>query len=181
MTGASSRSERAVTLLAELLPEYDVRERHSVELGSVPADRALMAARDVTLGELPLARVLFRLRGLPAPSTRPLLEVEGFSVLAEEPGREVVVGAIGRPWTPRGGLRRDVDFRSFAEPGYAKIAFNLLVEHETLSTETRVLATDAGSRRRFRAYWLVVRPFSGLIRRLGLRAARRRALSAESG
>lgn len=35
--------------------------------------------------------------------------------------------------------------------------------------------TDARSRRRFRAYWLVVRPFSGLVRRSWLAAARRRA------
>jgi hypothetical protein len=40
-----------------------------------------------------------------------------------------------------------------------------------LSTETRV----AGGGLRFRAYWLVVRPFSGLIRRRWLIAAAKRA------
>ena len=44
-----------------------------------------------------------------------------------------------------------------------------------LETETRVFLTDAPSRRRFAAYWLVIRPFSGLTRRLWLRAAKRRA------
>jgi hypothetical protein len=44
-----------------------------------------------------------------------------------------------------------------------------------LETETRVFLTDRSSRRRFRAYWLVVRPFSGFIRRRWLRAAKRRA------
>ena len=44
-----------------------------------------------------------------------------------------------------------------------------------LETETRVFLTDAAARRRFGAYWLVVRPFSGLTRRLWLRAAKRRA------
>jgi len=34
-----------------------------------------------------------------------------------------------------------------------------------LSTQTRVLATHARTRRVFAAYWLVVRPLSGLIRR----------------
>lgn len=47
-----------------------------------------------------------------------------------------------------------------------------------LSTETRVWLTDARARRRFRAYWLVVRPFSGLVRRSWLAAARRRAEAA---
>jgi hypothetical protein len=34
-----------------------------------------------------------------------------------------------------------------------------------LSTETRVHATDAATRRAFRRYWLLVRAGSGLIRR----------------
>jgi hypothetical protein len=46
-----------------------------------------------------------------------------------------------------------------------------------LSTETRIAATDARARRRFAAYWLVVRPGSGLIRRLWLRAVKKRAES----
>jgi hypothetical protein len=44
-----------------------------------------------------------------------------------------------------------------------------------LETETRIYLTDAAARRRFGAYWLMIRPFSGLIRRLWLRAAKRRA------
>jgi hypothetical protein len=42
-----------------------------------------------------------------------------------------------------------------------------------LSTETRVLAVDAAALRAFRRYWLVVGPFSGLIRRRWLQAAAR--------
>jgi hypothetical protein len=45
----------------------------------------------------------------------------------------------------------------------------------SLSTETRVHVADPESRKRFRRYWFVVRPFSGLIRIQLLRAARRRA------
>jgi hypothetical protein len=35
--------------------------------------------------------------------------------------------------------------------------------------ETRVALTDEQSRRRFRRYWLLIGPFSALIRRLALR------------
>jgi hypothetical protein len=42
-----------------------------------------------------------------------------------------------------------------------------------LETETRVTCGDVASRRKFRLYWLLVRPFSGLIRRLMLRAIRK--------
>ncbi|MEP7335602.1 MAG: hypothetical protein ABI717_07460, partial [Actinomycetota bacterium] len=63
----------------------------------------------------------------------------------------------------------------FAEPGYAKMAFNFRLEDRVLSTETRVLLTDERSRKLFRRYWIVIRPFSGLIRREWLRAIARRA------
>jgi hypothetical protein len=45
----------------------------------------------------------------------------------------------------------------------------------TLSTETRVFATDPASRRHFAAYWRVIYPGSALIRRMWLRAIRLRA------
>jgi hypothetical protein len=48
-------------------------------------------------------------------------------------------------------------------------------EGARLETETRICLTDASARRRFGAYWLVIRPFSGLIRRSWLRAAKKRA------
>ena len=48
-----------------------------------------------------------------------------------------------------------------------------------LSTETRVFATDAASRRRFAAYWRVIYPGSALIRRMWLRAVRLRAEGSE--
>ena len=67
----------------------------------------------------------------------------------------------------------------FGEPGYAKMAMDLRAlpdgEGARLETETRIFLTDSAARRRFAPYWLVVRPFSGLIRRRWLRAAKRRA------
>ena len=49
-----------------------------------------------------------------------------------------------------------------------------------LRTETRVRPTDTGAWRAFRPYWLVVKPFSSLIRRDLLLAIRRRAESGVS-
>jgi hypothetical protein len=34
-----------------------------------------------------------------------------------------------------------------------------------ISTQTRIRALGGGARRRFRLYWLIIRPFSGLLRR----------------
>jgi hypothetical protein len=106
----------------------------------------------------------------------------GFTVIAEDPPRELVLGVDGAFWRLGGDLRRvdATSFRGSQPPGTARAAWNFhLVERAdgacALSTETRVRCADASSRRRFRAYWLIVRPGSGLIRRMMLRSIRRAA------
>jgi hypothetical protein len=171
---------RSSTLLSEVLPEYDFRERHARRIDA-PPERVFAAVRELSADDTPAVRLLFRLRGLRGDTARPIfdqMERFGFEILAEEPGRELVVAAIGQPWKLRGGARpRGVDFRTFAEPGYAKMALNWRLVDGTLTTETRVQLTDGTARRSFRRYWLLVRPFSGLIRRAWLRAIARRAIS----
>ena len=75
------------------------------------------------------------------------------------------------------------EFAAYDRPDVAKAVMDLRVhaEGETrtrITTETRVHVPDAAARRRFRRYWFVVRPFSGLTRILLLRAARHRAEAA---
>jgi len=165
-----------VAALDELLPRWDFRERHAVRVAASP-ERVFAAVRAVTAAEMPVARALMRARGMRAAAQRPVLAeaMRAFTVLADVPGRELVIGAVGRPWQLRGGQRPDADFRAFDEPGYAKMAMDFRFDGTRLTTETRVLLTDAAARRRFRAYWLLIRPFSGLIRRAWLRAIKRRA------
>jgi hypothetical protein len=109
-------------------------------------------------------------------AARPLFEQlpDGFVTVAEEPGRELVVGGVGQPWKPGGGAPRG-DFASFDEPGFAKMAMSFRLDGLTLSTETRVVLTDPASRRKFLLYWLGIRAGSGLIRRSMLKAIKRRA------
>jgi hypothetical protein len=186
-------------LLDDHLPRFDFVERHATGVGAPPA-AAFVAIRNAELAG-PLARTLFLLRALPGLVLSPretarrflgtrrsraltvdALAAAGFVVLGEDAGRELVLGTIGRFWLASGGMRSfpPGEFASFAEPGWAKAAWNFRVEpapggRATLSTETRVLCTDARSRRRFARYWRIVRPFSGLIRLEMLRAIRREA------
>jgi hypothetical protein len=109
----------------------------------------------------------------------------GFVILGEEPGRELVMGVVGKFWRPASGIERieAEDFESFDRPGFAKGALNFAVgergESRTLlTTETRVLCTDASARRKFRLYWRAIGPFSGVIRHLMLREVRRDAEAA---
>lgn len=182
-------------LLDDFIPQAEFVEVHETSVAASP-ERALAAAKAVEPRELPLTRALFAVRLLPAALARreealsrartslyEQLLGEGFLELAEEPGREVVVGVVGRFWSLRHGspIRLDGprDFLEFDEPGYAKAVFSFAAEPDDrgarLRTETRVVTTDAASRRAFARYWRVVRPGSGLIRREWLRAAKRRA------
>ncbi|MGI8911016.1 MAG: hypothetical protein ACR2JR_10775 [Rubrobacteraceae bacterium] len=182
-------------LLDEIMPEYEFGEVHRTLVSAQPAD-ALKAAKDATPGEMPMVRLLFGVRSLPAvfsrrgglPSDRllPLWDQmldSGFVFLGEDPGREMVAGVIGQMWKLGGGLVPSVsgarEFAAFERPGYARAAMNFSVETEgsltRLRTETRVHCTGLDSRRKFGRYWRVIRPGSAAIRRNWLHAAKRRA------
>jgi hypothetical protein len=176
--------------LDRLLPTYHYRERHSRSIAASPAD-VWDAVERVRWAELALARPLLALRALPARLTGarppwqrsgPIVDNLPIPLLAEEPGRELVFAGALRPWL-RGDrsppvLDRD-RFRRFSEPGWVKVALDIRLTRERagtrISTETRIQATDQRARRAFAAYWLLVRPGSGLVRRELLRAIARRA------
>ena len=158
--------------LAEFLPEFDVVERHERLVPAGPED-AVAAALASPVAPDALVRALFRVRGLHGGGTvYGAIRGLGFSELVNEPDC-VVVGAAGRPWASRGGLV------SFEKAGAGQVRMLLEVSATAsgsgslLSTETRVAAMDDRSRRAFRRYWLVVGPFSGVIRRRWLAAAER--------
>lgn len=159
--------------LDDVLPRFDVNEVHERVVAAEPA-AALAAALGVSTAADPLTRVLLRLRGLPNTG-RPIREFfsrDGFRVLRETP-TEFVAGAAGTPWRPGGGLRPLDE----AGPGMVRMAIELRADPHPhgarLFTETRVAAVDEAARRAFRRYWLVVGPFSSLIRRRWLAAASR--------
>jgi hypothetical protein len=96
-------------------------------------------------------------------------------VLAEVPGREVVVGAVTQPWKANVVFRAVApdEFAAFDEPDYVKIVWTLRADPigaaaSVFRTETRALATDAAARRAFRRYWAVFSPGIIAIRRMML-------------
>jgi hypothetical protein len=158
--------------LDQVLPDYDVRERHQRWVAAAPKD-AVAAALGVPLAPDALVRTLFRVRGIPGGgSVYGTLRALGFEqlVCADD---HVVLGAAGRPWSPRGRIG---PFSS-AGPGEVRVAVSIEAVPERdgalLATETRVAAADASARRALRRYWLVVGPFSALIRRRWLAATDR--------
>lgn len=186
-------------LIDDFMPRWHVGERHQLRI-QAPPEQVFAALRTADLGGHPLVRGMLALRASPAAlaggvdGLRKLrrrasaridlasFEAKGFHLLAEDPPHELVIGLEGAFWKPRGDLR-PVSAATFRRPvphGVARAVWNFAVtpaswEGSVLSTETRVRMDDPAARRRFRLYWLVVRPGSGLIRRLMLRAIRDQA------
>jgi hypothetical protein len=171
-----------ITALDRVLPDWHHQERHERPVTAPPA-AVLSILDNLVWQDVPLFRVLMGIRSLGRTSTdarrRILVDFTaiGFTELHRDE-TEWVYGGIGRPWSP-GGQARPVEslgaFQTFSEPGWAKMAMNFRVADGRLTTETRVRLTDAGARRAFGAYWLVIRPFSGLVRRSWLTAVTRKA------
>jgi len=100
------------------------------------------------------------------------LQGTGFVILGEVPDKELVIGVAGQFWRLDGGRCTDLtpqQFPGFSRPGYAKEAWNFKLQSKSaattvLSTETRIKCFGQALWK-FRLYWSVVEPFSGLIRK----------------
>lgn len=188
--GHPSRStpENADPLLDRFMRNYDVADRHQVRVCAA-AETTFEAACQVDLLRSPIARAIFRTREIILGSTpdraqRPggLLAATkslGWGVLAEVPGREVVMGAVTKPWEADVVFRAlpPDEFAAFHEPGYVKIAWTLRADptspvDSVLRSETRAVATDASARARFRRYWAFLSPGIIVLRWLMLPSAK---------
>jgi len=199
LPSVETRATTSSTLHDRFAPVYQFNEVHEIEV-SAGRDRVYAATKATTAAEISLFQALTWIRrfGRPgpesilnAPDRQPILDVATrttFLTLAEEPGREIVIGTLvlappdvhGRPTLTPG------EFAAIQEPGYAKATMNFHVEEIgprlcRVRTETRVFATDAAARRRFAAYWRAIYPGSALIRLTWLRAIRARVLGEAQG
>jgi hypothetical protein len=161
-------------LLDRFMPTYDVVERHHIRVDA-PAHVTLAAACEADLQASPVVAAIIKARELilgavPDRKPRPhglLAEVQslGWGVLAEIPGREIVIGAVTKPWEANVTFRAlpPESFAAFDEPGLVKIAWTLRADpiHANATvfrTETRAVATDATACSRFRRYWSLLSP-----------------------
>ena len=192
-------------LLDDYLPQFDVRTSYATRIAASPA-KVYASLWTANFDHWGVTRALYAVRTLPSFPARPretwrrfrgdllrkrftldAMLSEGFALLEERPGEELVLGTVGRFWRARGELCATgaVQFRAPAPSGTAKAAWNFEVGIRAagateLRTETRVLCADVATRRRFRAYWMLIRPFSGLIRQEMLAAVRSVAESGQS-
>jgi hypothetical protein len=169
-------------LLDQHLPEYDVRERHTIRIRA-RSEHVWAALRMTTMNDIPAVRTLSSLRALafgqipagPSSAGRIALldgmlqESSPFFLIEERSGEELVVGMAGRPWQNYSRkLAGGPAFAAWKELDAVRIAFNFRVEQEgdfsRLITETRVRGTDTAGTRHFGRYWRFVYPGSAIIR-----------------
>ena len=179
------------TRLDEFAPVYQFHEWHTTTVNA-PPDRVYAAMKAVEPDEIFGYRALTWIRrfgrsGKPnilnPTAHQPIMQTAlqtGFMQLADDPGQEFVFGFGGSPMlvskvTP-------ANFKSLDGPFFAKVTMNFRIEpidatHCTLTTETRVYGSDDDVQRFFAPYWRVIYPGSAFMRRMWLRAIRKRAES----
>jgi hypothetical protein len=173
------------SLIDGFAPQFDFRSRHETPV-QAPAEAVRRAMVEWRPEESLFWRTLLRLRGLGQPhgTLGEWAKAMGFLRLAESES-EVAYGQIGRFWAARErealvSPRTVEEFRRFDDPTCAVAVMVVGAEAaqggSRLYTETRVRALGPQARRRFRLYWLVIGPFSGLLRRSMLNGVRDRAV-----
>ena len=182
----------STTKLDEWMPRWQVGERHGIEVNA-PPEKVFAAIHAVTADEIFLFRTLIAIRRcgqdgpesiLNLPERKPLLDVATSTtfIYLENGPREIVVGTvISAPRDATGPqLLTPESFRRKLPPGVVLATMSFLITPReqggsTLTTETRVYASNAPALRRFGVYWRIIHPGSDVIRRTWLRAIARRA------
>jgi hypothetical protein len=162
--------------LDHFMPVYDIDEQYEIAVAA-PWTNTYAAECLMNLEDSPVIGAILKarqalLRATPDPdaSQQPSSFLAqaislGWGVLAEDPGHEIIVGAVSQPWEHDVAFEALAPdrFESFQTPGYAKIVWTLDAEPNGPDTSiartvTRVETTDADSRSKFRRYWSTFSP-----------------------
>lgn len=168
------------TLLARAVPQAEQRETHHRMVGA-PIEVVWQALTRVSAADLPLTRTLMRLR--PAAGTltsMPLLTCGPVPAQHLDAPRYAVGVKTHRPWAGRPGPAIDLDTTGLCPPGWVVTGTDFELHpvgagRTLLCTHTRCHATSPGARRAMRFYWVLIGPFSGLVRAELLHAVARLA------
>ncbi len=177
------------TRLDEFAPVYQFHEWHTTTVAASP-ERVYSAMKTVEPDEILAYRTLTWIRrfGQPGranilnpPAHQPLLQTAlqtGFLQLADDPGQELVFGFAVSPIFV--SKPTSENFKRLGGPFSAKVTMNFRIDpidanHCTLTTETRIYGSDSDALHLIAPYWRVIYPGSAFMRRMWLRAIRRRA------
>jgi len=188
LRGVKQRTEGSAAprwAIDNVVPETEFRDVISVTVNAAPS-AIFEALRQVTPNDMPVANALGTLRYLPGrilgratvaadaahPFISTLLE-NGTVVLEESPDQELVFGSAGKyhqllDQEPE-PFHTAEEFHAFNNPACQKLVMSIRVEPTgtpglnrlVLEHRTQALTPEAG--RRFRRYWLVIKPLGALV------------------
>jgi len=188
---ATIRVAQTKTRLDEIMPEYQFAERHSARIHAVP-EQVMPAIRQSTFGDMKSLSTLLRIRaaalrihdtGSSLQDKRVLDSFAASGYVSGGSEHEIVMCGGANVRAKRGlDVHTLQEFADYREPGAIKMAYAFNVEDagggwSTVSTETRVLATDDLTGRGMGRYWRMIVPGSGLLRLQWLDGIKRRAES----
>lgn len=191
MTGPAMPSDahHHCGLLEEYLPRYTFRHRYTTVVQCGDLARVYGIARDVDLSRSRLIRLLFRLRGLQERAhghwrARAFCRAMGWTELAQNPPGEFLVAYWRRrriePIDDAAQFKKAMPAAT-QQVGFAFRFRQLDGQRVEIDTETRVLCLGWRSKLAFFAYWIVIKPFSGLVRKEILRLIRQEAEASPVG
>jgi hypothetical protein len=180
------------------LPKAEFVGEVSVDIHA-PASAIFDALKSVTVDDMPLAKWIATFRYLPsklrgevggriapdyANATEPFLMTlqteAGNIILAEDPGQELVIGAIGKFHNlfdqQMVQLAAPKEFLTFNDPQYQKLAMGIRVnplgDHSgyRLTLTHRTHALSQAARWKFALYWIGIKPGGNFVSWLLLRA-----------
>ncbi len=172
------------TLIEKYLPEYTFNEYHELVVDS-PIEKVFEVAKNFDLSKSKIIKILFKIRGLPTKrlNLQHFITDIGFTNLEENYPNETLIGFWARFKIAK--IPSYEDFINNSISPWVKVVWNFqfenIEENKTkVSTETRVLCVAKITRFTFGFYWLIVKPFSGLIRIQMLKLIKDEAESRES-
>ncbi len=166
-------------LLDKYLPEYTFSEYHEIDINS-SIETVYNTSTTIDFSKSRLIHLLFKIRGLPTRKMdlQGFVSDMGFTHLGENKPNEYLIGFWAR--TKIEPIPSHEAFIQNTISARIKAAWNFKLEKSgknkiRLSTETRVLCTSFLTKISFGLYWLLIRFFSGEIRKIMLRMIKKAA------
>ena len=160
-------------LIDKYLPRYSFNEYHETIING-HIEEVYETARNFDLSKSHLIKWLFKIRGLPTKRMhlQDFISDIGFTIIEENIPVENLIGFWARYKIE--SIPSPDDFIRTTISARVKVVWNFYLEEldsnqVRLSTETRVLCITPSAKITFGIYWMIIKPFSGIIRKKMLR------------
>ena len=155
-------------LIDKYLPKYSFSEYHETVINS-SIEKVYETARNFDLSKSNLIKWLFKVRGLPTKRMhlQDFISDIGFTNIEENIPTENLIGFWARYKIEP--ITNSDNFINGTISHRVKVVWNFFLEEldsnqVRLSTETRVLCITPSAKVTFGLYWIIIKPFSGVIR-----------------